>query len=321
MNYRVIVVLIVLLAGFNSIFSQETTPVEKYGLLSVKGTQIVDKNGDAVQLKGVSLFWSQFGDKYWNYDAVSYIVSNWNVTVIRAAMGIESGGYLSNKEAEMNKVTNVVDIAERLGIYVIIDWHDHHASSHLEAASAFFKEMAILYKNTPNVMFEPYNEPLINETWDSVKAYSEKIVKIIRTEGANNIIIIGSPTWSLDVDSASLDPIKDYDNIAYSLHFYAGFHKQDVREKAEFAMGRGVAIFVTEWGTCNTSGNGGFDPKESDLWTSFMDKYKISWCNWSLNDKDETASIFIPGASTSGGWKDSDLTESGKYIKAKLLGN
>ncbi len=253
MYHKITLILTVLFICFNSLFSEDSTPVEKYGLLSVKGTQIIDKNGNAVQLKGVSLFWSQFGDKYWNYDAISYIVSNWNVTVIRAAMGIESGGYLTNKDAETVKVKNAVDIAVKLGIYVIIDWHDHHASSHLKEASMFFKEMAKLYKNTPNVLYEPYNEPLVNETWDSVKDYSEKIVKIIRTEGVNNIIIIGSPTWSLDVDSASLDPIKDYENIAYSLHFYAGFHKQDVREKAEFAMGRGVAIFVTEWGTCNTS--------------------------------------------------------------------
>ena len=84
-------------------------------------------------------------------------------------------------------------------------------------------------------------------------------------------------------------------------------------------MKRGSAIFVTEWGTCLESGNGGFNQEESDLWIQFMDKYKISWCNWSLNDKDETASILKPGTSPDGGWTDQDLTESGKYVREQLL--
>jgi endoglucanase len=294
-------------------------PAVKYGMLSVKGTQIVDKNGNPVQLKGVSLFWSQWGSKYWNEDAISYIVSNWHVNVIRAAMGVDSGGYLENKEAEKAKVINAVNIAVKLGIYVIIDWHDHQASRHTNEAAAFFREMSEMYKDTPNVMYEPWNEPLMNDKWKDVKEYSEGIIKIIRSSGARNIIMVGSPSWSRDVDSASLDPITNYNNIAYTFHFYAGDHKQGVRDKAEFAIGRGLALFVSEWGTCLASGNGGFNPQESDLWIKFMDKYNLSWCNWSLNDKDETASMLAGGADPHGGWTDKDLTDSGKYVRARLL--
>lgn len=298
---------------------QAEPPVAKYGMLSVSGTHIVDSKGNIVQLKGVSLFWSQWGDKFWNKDAIGYIVHNWNVTVIRAAMGVDSGGYLENKDAETAKVKRAVDIAVKLGIYVIIDWHDHQAWKHTKEAAAFFKEMADDYKGVPNVFYEPWNEPLVNDEWKDVKDYMEGIIKIIRDEGVSNIILVGSPEWSRDVDSASLDPITNYNNIAYSFHFYAGDHKQGVRDKAEFAMKRGLALFVTEWGTCLASGNGGFNPKESDLWIQFMNKYKLSWCNWSLNDKDETASMLVPGSSPDGGWTDKDLTDSGKYVRAQLL--
>jgi endoglucanase len=312
-----VLVFVAMMSGGMS-FSEEQTPVEKYGLLKVKGTQIVDKAGNPVQLKGVSLFWSQWGFMFWNEEAISYIVKNWNVTVIRAAMGVAKGGYLEHKE-EKELVKKAVDIAVKNGIYVIIDWHDHEASYHAKEAEAFFREMARLYKDTPNVMFEPYNEPLVNESWESVKKYSERIIKIIRKEGAQNIVLVGSPSWSRDVDSAALDPIKKYKNVAYTLHFYAGSHREDIREKAEFAMKRGLALFVTEWGTSIDTGDGGYDPEESDLWIQFMDKYKISWCNWSLIDKPETTSILKPGASKTGGWTDNDLTESGKYIRDKLL--
>ncbi len=316
---KILLIAAVMLIGAGSLFAKDPTPVEKYGFLQVTKNQITDQSGTPVQLKGVSLFWSQWGHKYWNKDAISFIVDNWNVTVIRAPMGIEKGGYLESGQVEKDRVKTAVDIAVKLGIYVIIDWHDHAASDHTKEAAAFFKEMAALYKNTPNVIFEPYNEPLVNETWESVKKYSEKIIGVIRAQGAKNLVLVGSPSWSRDVDSAALDPIKKYQNIAYSLHFYAGDHKEDIREKAIFAMERGVAVFVNEWGTCLASGNGGFNAEESDLWIEFMDKYKLSWCNWSLNDKDETASILVPGADVKGGWKDKDLTESGKYVRAKLL--
>lgn len=301
-----------------TVFAKDQTPVEKYGFLQVKGSRIVDQNGSPVQLRGVSLFWSQWGFKYWNESAISYVADNWNVSVIRAAMGVEKGGYLTSP-GEKDLVKKVVDIAVKKGIYVIIDWHDHAASDHVKEASAFFKEMAALYKNTPNVIFEPYNEPLVSESWESVKKYSEKILKEIRGQGAKNLVILGSPSWSRDVDAASLNPVKKYGNVAYTLHFYSGDHKEDIREKATFAMERGVAVFVSEWGTSLASGDGGFNTEESDLWIEYMDKYSISWCNWSLNDKDETCSILKPGASPDGGWSDKDLTESGKYVKSKLL--
>jgi endoglucanase len=294
------------------------TPVAKYGMLSVKSNMIVDRNGDPVQLKGVSLFWSQWGGKYWNNNAISYMVSKWHVSIIRAAMGVDQGGYLKNMEAEKEKVERVVGIATNLGIYVIIDWHDNNAGAHADQAAAFFREMAGMYRGLPNVLYEPWNEP-IHDEWKDVKKYAEGIIRVIRDEGVKNIVLVGTTSWSRDVDEASLFPIKDFDNIAYSFHFYAGDHKQGVRDKADFALKRGVALFVSEWGTCLASGNGGFNPAESDLWIKFMDDNKLSWCNWSLNDKDETASILLPGADTNGGWTDTNLTESGKYVVDKLL--
>ncbi len=50
-----------------------------------------------------------------------------------------------------------------------------------------------------------------------------------------------------------------YDNIMYSLHFYAGTHKADLRNKAKKAINAGLALFVTEWGTTDASGNGNVD--------------------------------------------------------------
>ena len=50
---------------------------------------------------------------------------------------------------------------------------------------------------------------------------------------------------SLVPPTAALDPIAGDANVAYALHFYAGTHRQSLRDKAAFALERGVALFVT----------------------------------------------------------------------------
>ncbi len=296
------------------------TPVEAHGALSVSGSKIVDVHGAPVQLKGMSLFWSQWGGKYYNRDAIAHTSEAWGATVVRIAMGVEMGGYLEHPEAEKARVHEAVKAARELGIYAIIDWHDHHAHKHTKEAAAFFAEMAALYKDTPNVIFEIYNEPLPETSWKQVRAYAVEVLAAIRGAGANNLVLIGSPHWSQDVNLAAAKPITEYGNVAYTLHFYAASHGAALRATAKAAMKKGIAIFVSEWGTCHASGNGNFSPSASDAWLKWMDENGISWCNWSLFDKNETASALKPGASPTGGWTDADLTESGKYVVAKMRG-
>ena len=113
---------------------------------------------------------------------------------------------------------------------------------------------------------------------------------------AETLIIVGSPHWSQDVDVAAADPVKGA-NIAYSLHFYAGTHKQTLRNKAMKAMELGAALFVTEWGACDADGNGPIDHVSVKNWMAFMREYQLSHCVWSVSDKKETASIITPAAS------------------------
>jgi endoglucanase len=291
--------------------------VDQHGFLTVQGNQIVDKNKQPIQLRGMSLFWSHWSSQFWNKNVIATLKNDWKSTVVRAAMGVEEGGYLTNPQAEKDRVKLVVEQAVSLGMYVIIDWHDHNADLHPESAVAFFSEMAGFYANTPNVIFEVFNEP-VNQSWDQVKSYSETVIAAIRAKGAKNLVIVGSPMWSQRVDQAADNPIRA-SNVAYTLHFYAATHKQDLRDKAIYALNKGLALFVTEFGVCDASGNGAIDLAETDIWMAFMDKYKISWANWSVNDKAESASALKPGANVNGGWAAADLTVSGDYIKKKIM--
>ncbi len=291
--------------------------MERYGQLQVQGNSIVDKRGNPVQLRGMSYFWSQWQGKYYNPETVAWLKNDWRATIVRAAMGIESGGYLTHPEEEQRKVMALVDGAIREGMYVIIDWHDHHAQDHTEEAKTFFSEMARRYGHQPNVIYEIYNEP-VDVPWSGViKPYSEAVIAAIREHDPDNLIICGTPEWSQRVDEAAADPIADK-NVAYTLHFYAATHKKELRDIAQKALDSGVALMVTEFGTCEASGDGPVNEAETRAWWHFLDRYHISWCNWSVADKLESASALKPGASTLGGWPLESITTSGRLVRGEL---
>ncbi|KAI1729764.1 cellulase (glycosyl hydrolase family 5) domain-containing protein [Ditylenchus destructor] len=285
-----------------------------YGQLSVKGTQL-EGDGKPVALHGMSLFWSQWMDKYWNDDTIKALKCPWNSNVVRAAMGVDQGGYLTDKAKNEKLVTDVVDAAIKEGIYVIIDWHADE--KHQAEAVEFFDKMSKKYAGVPNVLYEDFNEPKDVSWSNDLVPYHKAIIAAIRKNDPKNIIILGTPTYSQKVDEASKDPIKTDPNVMYTLHYYAGSHKQELRDKAETAIKAGLPLFVTEYGTVNADGGGAVDAASSKEWWDFLDKNKISYVNWSVSDKAEGASALKPGTAptTEAVGSDANLTESGKLVK------
>jgi endoglucanase len=297
------------------------TPVERYGQLSVKGMHLVDQKGKTVQLKGISSHGLQWYGKYANKDVLQWLRDDWHIDVWRAALYLTEGGYIDNP-ALKQKVIDSIEACKDLGLYVIVDWHvlrDKDPRAYKEKAKVFFEEIASTYGSYPNVLYEICNEPNgENVTWnEAIKPYAEEIIPVIRKYDPDNIIIVGTPNWSQDVDVAAENPIQG-NNIMYTLHFYAGTHGQELRDKVKKAIDKELPIFVTEWGTTKNSGGGGVFIKESKEWIAFLNKYSISWVNWSLNNKGEDSGILRYNADreAKGGWTNDDLSPSGKFVKS-----
>lgn len=319
----------ILIGGLVSLalLANAQTPVQKYGQLKVTGSKITDAAGNAVQLRGMSTFWSNSneGDDFFNANTVNWLRDDWCTDVIRVAMGVEQlggiNGYLNNASGEYNKVKTVIDACIAKGIYVIVDFHSHNAeqSNQKAAAKTFFQQIAQAYGDKPNVMYETFNEP-INQSWSTLKAYHNEMVAHIRQYDADNIIICGTRSYSREVAEASLDKVSG-SNIAYTMHFYAGGgadHNADLKGKVLTAMSNGAAIVCTEYGTCDPSGNGSYNAGNTQSWWDFMDQNKISHCNWSVCNKGETASILTPGTSALNNWTTSQLTTSGNLVRNHL---
>lgn len=293
--------------------------VKKHGKLHVKGTKLVDASGNAVKLKGVSTHGIAWFPEYVNKKAFKTLRDKMGANLIRLALySDKDAGY---SRSLYKKVNQGVRYATELGMYVIIDWHilgDGNPKTNQKEAEYFFKKMAKKYKNYNNVIYEICNEPNGNVSWSGdIKPYAVKMIKKIRKFDKDAVIIVGTPTWSQDVDEAAKDPIKGQKNIMYTLHFYAATHKQSLRDKAQAAIDAGLPLFVTEFSICEASGNGTVDTKEGNQWIKFLDKNKISYAIWNLSNKDEASSIIKSSCTKTSGWKTSDYSKTGKWYLKK----
>ncbi|HAD67514.1 MAG TPA: glycosyl hydrolase family 5 [Roseburia sp.] len=291
------------------------------GRLHVKGTKLVDKKGHEVQLRGVSTHGLSWYPQYVNDKCFAQLHDKWGANVVRLAMYTEEyNGYCSgdakNRSDLKKLIKKGVRLAKKHKMYVIVDWHilsDGNPNSHKKEAKAFFREMSREFKGYNNVIYEICNEPNNGTSWKEIKSYARSVISTIRKNDKKAVIVVGTPTWSQDVDQAAADPIKG-DNIMYALHFYAATHKTDLRNKMTAAINKGLPVFVTEYGICDASGNGAIDKKEADRWIKTMDEYGVSYIAWNLSNKQESSSIIKSSCPKVSGFKKSELSDEGRWL-------
>ena len=154
-----------------------------------------------------------------------------------------------------------------------------------------------------------------------MKEYAEEIIPIIRGNAPDSLVIVGTPNWSQDIDISASDRLTGdiAVNTLYAVHFYADTHTQWLRDRVVAAIEDGMPVFFSEFGTCDASGNGANNFVEAEAWLELADQYDISYCMWNLSNKDETSSIISPDVQILSGWSDSELTETGRWYKNRLL--
>lgn len=302
-----------------------STPYGQHGALHVENGKLTDENGNIVQLYGMSTHGIAWFPQYINYDSLRTLRDDWNTNCIRLAMyTAEYGGYCAGGDKEQLKqlVKDGVSYATELGMYVIVDWHilsDCDPNQNKDEAIAFFREMAEVFADNDNVLYEICNEPNGGTSWDSIKSYAEEVIPVIRAQKPDAVILVGTPTWSQEIDKAAASPLDD-SNVMYTLHFYAGTHKDDLRNRLETCVQNGLPVFVSEFGMCDASGNGANDFVSTTKWLDLLNKYQISFCCWNLANKDESSSVFKASSTALSDWTDDDFNESGRWIRDYFRG-
>jgi endoglucanase len=296
-----------------------------FGPLAVKGTDLVDAKGNKVQLKGVSSHGLQWYPEYINKETLQELRDDWGANVIRLAMYTNEGGYCSGADREQLKqvIDDGVNISNDLGMYCIIDWHilsDCHPVQYQDEAKNFFDEMSKKYASYDNVLYEICNEPNNGANWDEIKSYADAVIPVIRANDPDAIILVGTPNWSQDVDVVAANPVDDPTNVMYVCHFYAATHKDDLRNKVKKAISAGTPVFISEFSICDASGNGALDYDSASKWMDLAKEYNLSYVGWNLSNKPESSAVLVPSCTKTSGWSESDLNESGKWLRRQLRG-
>lgn len=302
--------------------------VKEHGKLRVVGTKIVDKEGKEVVLKGVSTHGIQWYDRYINEESFLTLRDEWGVNLIRLAMYTEpekdeSEPMPQRTPEEYNKFVSEVlergvEIATKLGMYVMIDWHilfDGNPNKNKDKALEFFDKYVRKYKEYDNVLYEICNEPNGDVLWSrDVKPYAMEVIKHIRSIDKESIIIVGTPNWSQDVDIASLDRIEGYENIMYTVHFYASTHTELFREKVRVALSNELPLFISEFSICDATGDGVIDMEEAEKWMDIAKENDISFAIWALSNKKESASLIKDTCDKTSRWTKDELSVTGNWF-------
>ncbi len=308
--------------------------------LKVEGTTLT-MEGEPVTFRGVSLGWHNIWPRFYNSGTVRSLSNDWGARMIRAAIGADNhakadnpdclDGYMEDTQTAVKCAVKVIDAAIENRVYIVVDWHSH--TLHPEAAAEFFRTIATKYKGVPNVIYELYNEPVsrayedsgsysdlgdqaaMEAYWAELKEYAEGLIKVITDiDDSHPLILMGTPCWDQRPDLAADNPI-DYDNIMYTVHFYAATHKEGLRANADYAISKGAPVFISECAGCEASGDGEIDQESWDEWCGWAADRGISMLTWSISDKDETCSMFTPEATAEGPWDESVIKPWGQQIK------
>lgn len=290
-------------------------PVDRHGWLAVRNGRLVNEGINPVILRGMSLFWSQWGAAFYTEDWVERLAVDWRVDVVRVCLGVGQDGYLEHPDREMAKVDRVINAAIAHGLYVIFDWHSHTAQT--DAALEVFGRVSQVYGGCPNLLYEPWNEPT-SENWSTTIApHHAAVVEMLRARDIRNVAICGTGHYCRDVATAAEAPLKLAD-VCYAAHFYASSHRRGLRDHIEAALGRGLAIFVSEFGLSEANGDGCLDIEETNRWLAFLNARGISHCNWALHDKAEASAALQTRKGLFGLGRRTTLSQSGQRMRKYL---
>ena len=312
-------------------FSQN--PVAENGQLQVIGHQLCNEQRKPIQLRGMSLFGLMHMPECLTFNSFKALKEDWNSNVIRIPVYVanytNTRNYNQNPDWNNAMIDSTLNWAEKLGLYIIIDYHnDRYGSpddSNHKGADAFFKLMSTKYAGKKNIIYEIFNEPygkLI--TWDTIANYANRIVPVIRKNDPKAIILIGTPDWDQKLETIDTKKLNDIYNVMFTFHFYAASHKSLYPMFANQI--HRIPVFVSEWGTCESSGIGNLDFTTSSLFLNSMkqhiqdkDTVIVSWCNFSYGDKAESTSALKPISCSNGLWN--NTSAGGDFIKYWLINN
>jgi hypothetical protein len=223
------------------------------------------------------------------------------------AAGCNPSSPLSSADYVSKVLKPAVDYAASKHLYAIIDYHqidNATTGTSVEDARTFWTDVAPRFATYPNVLFEPFNEPIdYGVPWSTLKPAVQRLVDTIRAGAPQNIIIVPSNTWDQHPGDAASDPPSGT-NLMYTAHIYASNWSSAFQSQVALAVTK-APVFVTEWGYVDSDGST-FGPSLQNT----LDGDGASWTAW-VTDNAWTPNVFTDSSLTT-------LTRFGMLVKSWL---
>ena len=317
--------------------------------LKVSGNHIVTEDGQEIRLRGVNiedpfvlenqditgdgLSDPHFSDASTDLSRVKELGAN----LVRVA--VYPGYYFLVGERYLTDYLDpMVDLTEKNGLYIIIDYHaigrpggwypaeyDNTLPNFptrvyytdLNMAVSFWETVAARYGNRTHVLFDIYNEPADEKSdfkWGDWRPTGETLIAVI-LKHSTNLIVGPGPYWSSDLSEVPNNPYS-HPNVVYGVHIYPGSLNPGDNQTAEWdsrfgSLSRQYPVIVSEWGFHNggDSVTNGTRTGYAEPLSKYMDEKNLHWL----------AYIYHPFAEPpmlKSDWK--TLAEFGEFVKERL---
>lgn len=255
----------------------------------------------------------------------------------------------SDRALMLAHIDTVIQNATEVGLYSVIDWGilTSNPNQYLSEACEFFSRLAARYRENPYVIFEICNEP--KATWgrangeeNSIKAYAERVIDIIRAENTEALIILApnNCATALSVYSAKPtagdDPIDDpldderRRNVAYTFHCYPYNYAYNTYSwKLRDAYEAGLTVITTEMspmdGTFDAPDKLTYDMEEAEKFLRMYREWDMSlfYFRYAASEDGYNENLMFPPTVdlTRHDWTRDDLTACGKWFYDLVTGD
>jgi hypothetical protein len=242
--------------------------------LEIVGNEL-RQGGEPVRLVGVAA-----GDPFYIRKGrlptdFAVIAQAWRANAVR--ISLHPGHWRAGSAVALERLGADIAAARAAGLFVIVDWHvigfPGHYMEHpdpswglrndiydpdLDLAIGFWTEMARSFGRDDGVLFELWNEPVVDpklwtstgQHWPLLKATWMRLIEVIRRH-SDAIILATGGRWAHDLKGVAHDLIPD-DRVAYSWHCYPYEDKYlpDRWTGSLDGLSAVRPVVVTEWGFC-----------------------------------------------------------------------
>jgi hypothetical protein len=314
------------------------------GQFTMQGHKIFDPMGNEFIAKGTNV--NGF-NAYWGRETIQdldEIVDAWRFNTVRLGVHLHIGegtwnGKVMTQYDTNNDLGKIVDAFTKRGVVVMMVLADRSPWGKDDPLiNTWLKENAAKYKNNPYVWFDTYNEPgptiPTQQSLDEWVNYNRKIIKTIRDQGNNNVVLVEGTGWGQDAGNWDNKPVptqnssilqagdrvrQGFSNVGFSIHVYDQWWGGDARlaDYIDRVYAKGFPLVVGETGPSN-AGSDSMEAVKSLYRVGPQKGIGIVNFGWPGGD----GNILAQGSGVKGGWainsftNPTNLTDFGKLVWA-----